>query len=698
MKIKALKYIVIAIIFGFFTELSVGLYLDLKKELKFNYQKDKTIVFDSIKQQENYLKVIATELTLDPTVIKAFQKNSLSMIKNHLINFWKISRQKKYIYEMHFFKPPAISFAHFSNFSTCGKDIRHVRADIVWVISSFRPSTHLYVCKTYPGIRATMPVIYNNKVLGALSLGKKIDWLPEEIKKLTLHNSFLIYLDSDLHSLAPKYYKAFLKNKTKLGNYIFANPTNKNISPDIVKKINFNKNIQMIVFNHHIYIINKYTLIDFKKNKMAYLFTLYKIDAFMIEALKKTAANIFLMILTALLVYLFFYNQLSKDSLTGLYNIIKLKKNMDKDNIYLALINIKEFKSINEAFGFNTGNYIIKTIAEELKHLDNFDVYRTGADEFAVTNKTFMKKKEFVKFIETNLKKIEKSISEHNRYNIEIDLYIGISFEKNYLFETADMALRNAKNNNKFIVVFESYMNMTKKEKENLSVLNKIKKAIKNKNFILYYQPILNKENRIVKYEALIRMKDNNQILTPNQFLPVAQKTKYYEEITKFVISEAISAFDNKKELVSINFSVDDFLNEKTIQFLKEQIKRYNVNLVIEILENMALDDRIINTVTEIKKMGIKIALDDFGSGYSNFSNLLKLKPDYLKIDGSLIKSINVNETSKKIIKTIVSFGQCINAVTVAEFVYNESTYKIAKKLNIDEFQGYYLGKPKPLH
>ncbi len=144
MKIRTLKYIVLLIIVAFFIDLLLNLYFDFKKEVEFNYQKDKTIVYDTIKQQEKYLKVVATQLTLDPVVIKAYRENNLTLIKNHLIDFWKMAKKDKYIYEMHFFKSPAISFAHFSDFSTCGKDIKKVRSDILWVTSAFKTSTHLF--------------------------------------------------------------------------------------------------------------------------------------------------------------------------------------------------------------------------------------------------------------------------------------------------------------------------------------------------------------------------------------------------------------------------------------------------------------------------------------------------------------------------------------------------------------------------
>ena len=93
--------------------------------------------------------------------------------------------------------------------------------------------------------------------------------------------------------------------------------------------------------------------------------------------------------------------------------------------------------------------------------------------------------------------------------------------------------------------------------------------------------------------------------------------------------------------------------------------------------------------------MGVKIAVDDFGTGYSNFSYLLELKPDYLKIDGSIIKNIDTNRNSQEIVKAIVSFAKSLHVKTIAEFVCSKEVYEKCLKLGIDEFQGYYLGEPK---
>ena len=118
--------------------------------------------------------------------------------------------------------------------------------------------------------------------------------------------------------------------------------------------------------------------------------------------------------------------------------------------------------------------------------------------------------------------------------------------------------------------------------------------------------------------------------------------------------------------------------------------------LVFEILESESLSDYdfLEEFVLKYKKLGVKIAIDDFGSGYSNFIRIIRLKPDYLKIDGSLIKNIDKDNNSYEIVKSIIAFSKTLNIRTIAEYVHSEEIFNLLLELDVDEFQGYYFGKP----
>ena len=151
---------------------------------------------------------------------------------------------------------------------------------------------------------------------------------------------------------------------------------------------------------------------------------------------------------------------------------------------------------------------------------------------------------------------------------------------------------------------------------------------------------------------------------------------------------------------ITINLSFKDILNYEFIDYLDnvlEKLKFEDRNrLVFEILESENLSDYdfLEEFVLKYKKLGVKIAIDDFGSGYSNFIRIIRLKPDYLKIDGSLIKNIDKDNNSYEIVKSIIAFSKTLNIKTIAEYVHSEEIFNLLLELDVDEFQGYYFGKP----
>ncbi|MFB1032955.1 MAG: EAL domain-containing protein, partial [Aliarcobacter cryaerophilus] len=140
------------------------------------------------------------------------------------------------------------------------------------------------------------------------------------------------------------------------------------------------------------------------------------------------------------------------------------------------------------------------------------------------------------------------------------------------------------------------------------------------------------------------------------------------------------------------NYEFIDYLDN-----VLEKLKFEDRNrLVFEILESENLSDYdfLEEFVLKYKKLGVKIAIDDFGSGYSNFIRIIRLKPDYLKIDGSLIKNIDKDNNSYEIVKSIIAFSKTLNIKTIAEYVHSEEIFNLLLELDVDEFQGYYFGKP----
>jgi EAL domain-containing protein (putative c-di-GMP-specific phosphodiesterase class I) len=231
--------------------------------------------------------------------------------------------------------------------------------------------------------------------------------------------------------------------------------------------------------------------------------------------------------------------------------------------------------------------------------------------------------------------------------------------------------------------------------------VHKLKEAFKNDNVLPYFQPIYdNTTQKIASCESLVRLIDNDgNIISPFHFLTVAKKSRLYPEITRIVIQKSCQYFQNIDCDFSINLSIEDMLHDETIEYLKEQIIFYNIahKMTIEILETEGIEnyEEVASFLTQMKKMGCKIAIDDFGSGYSSFEYLLKLHVDYIKIDGTLIKNIDTDTNSAIVVETIVNFAKKLNILTVAEFVHNKAVFEKVKELGVDRSQGFYLSEPK---
>jgi len=191
-----------------------------------------------------------------------------------------------------------------------------------------------------------------------------------------------------------------------------------------------------------------------------------------------------------------------------------------------------------------------------------------------------------------------------------------------------------------------------------------------------------------------------NEVLSPYYFLDIAKKTGYYHDITLRVIENANNILDISNINININLSLSDL---KDVQIRTELLNliskaKNKGRITFELLEDEEIKDfSLVKDFIGLSKLigDVTIAIDDFGSGYSNYERLLDFQPDYIKIDGSLIKNIK-DPYSHSVIKSIVLFAKENNLKTVAEFVGDEETYIAVNELDIDFSQGYYFGKPEP--
>lgn len=388
------------------------------------------------------------------------------------------------------------------------------------------------------------------------------------------------------------------------------------------------------------------------------------------------------------------------DQLTELPNRQKFFIDISKkDPTACAIFNIDEFKEINDFFGSENGDQILKDIAAWFSKLD-LQTYRIDGDEFAILYYENIS----LETIKHNVKNILSLFEEESFYiqkeRVQISFSVGIAKEKYRLFTKADIAIHYAKENKLKIAIYKEDANIEQKYKKNIAIASSIREALVDNRIVCHYQAILDlSKNEITKYETLVRMiGKNKEIIPPLEFLNISKRTKLYSHITLEVINQACNTFKNRKESFSVNLSIDDIKDAHTVQEIIKTLIKTNTasKIIFEILESEGIENYqdVTNFITQIKGLGARIAIDDFGTGYSNFEHILKLNVDYIKIDGSLIKGMKENNKHKIIVETIIDFAKKVGSKTIAEFVYDQEILDITKQIGIDFAQGFYVGKP----
>ncbi len=394
------------------------------------------------------------------------------------------------------------------------------------------------------------------------------------------------------------------------------------------------------------------------------------------------------------------------DYLCSLPNLYKLRKDLENIQKYTLIIyNIDNFKIVNDFYGFLVGDYILESVAEKLKeYFKEHRVYRVAGDEFAVLINeqfSFYELKAYLQKISKDISHIEFNYS-NNLIYIDATLSSSASISNTNIFSKVNMALKYAKEENIKFWIYEDDMNMGNEYENNLKYAIKIRKALDNSGLIPYFQPIIdNKTQKVIKYEALSRLVDEDGIIhPPDKFIPTAKKIKIYDKVTKEVINKTFDTFKDNSLEFSINLSFEDIINQEIYDFIISKLKEleFGQRVTFELLESEKVKDfkKVIRFFNEIKRYGAQVAIDDFGSGFSNFSYLTKFNLDYIKIDGSLIKDLDIDTNAQLVVKTIVSFAKQLGIKTVAEYVHSSTILSTVKSMGIDYSQGFYIDKPHP--
>ncbi len=394
------------------------------------------------------------------------------------------------------------------------------------------------------------------------------------------------------------------------------------------------------------------------------------------------------------------------DPLTGLSNFISLGEEIESQQYeYLLLLDISNFSIINKQYGKDFSNTILKQTANKLK--DNINtrtrLFKTESDRFVILcmekdqNLIEDYSQQLIGFFDTHVVVVED-------IEININFSIGIAPIAGDFFPlvNAEYALDVGKEvGSRYYYFYNGDTDSIQKAKENIKWLNITKNMIENDKIVPFYQPISDVQTgEIVKYEVLARGEHEGEFISPYFFIGQAERLGMLSSITRMMVNKSFDYFKNTEICFSINITQRDILDKQLISFLEEKVKKFNIDpsrVTFEVLENITIGNQhklILTQLKSLKAMGFKIAIDDFGVDNSNFSRLLDIDFDYIKLDGSFIKGLVENKKDRIIVAAIVSLADTLDIKTVAEYVENGDICKIIKECGVSMAQGYHIGKP----
>lgn len=411
------------------------------------------------------------------------------------------------------------------------------------------------------------------------------------------------------------------------------------------------------------------------------------------------------------------------DSMTGLYNrnyfVSLLSKWINKareENEIVALIciDIDDFKKISDGLGIVVGDELLQIFGQYLKEFENENVMMAHANNDIFYIAVYAPVG--IRSVEVICEQIKKRVDEpfyltqgrEIRFTVcmGVALYPEASQNPMELINCAEIIMIQAKTSGKNNIryfetpVLEEFQEMIKIE-------NLLKKAIKENNFELYFQPQFDAESKKLRgVEALIRWwDDKGHMISPAVFIPIAEQSGMIVSIGDWVIDEAVRIYSLWRKkfdyefVLSINISAIQYRKTDFVPNLIKVLKKYDVDakkVELEITESVLIKDfvEVVNQLRVLKEYGIRISLDDFGTGFSSLSYLKGLPIDTLKIDKSFIDTVIEDKNTKVITESIVSMVKKLGYETVAEGVETEEQYQYLRNIECDNIQGYLLGKP----
>ena len=381
----------------------------------------------------------------------------------------------------------------------------------------------------------------------------------------------------------------------------------------------------------------------------------------------------------------------------------------------LVLIDLDDFKEINDTYGHQFGDEILKKYAANIEAYLSLDesIARIGGDEFLILTGEFERIEDLEKYISGLYEHLKTEII-HKGNIIEVRATLGVSVYPDHgtdfksLLINTDIAIFNAKKEgkNKFLLIDEKVVSKTNRKNQILAIL---KNSNFDQEFQLYYQPILSvKTNMICGLEALLRWNSKEMgYVPPDELIPIMEESGMVKELGRWVIRTVIAQQIDwmKRDIpvvtVNVNVSFQEFSQKDYVFFLESYLFKHKFDpklIKLEITESEImknLDMTMIN-LNQIRNMGVGLAIDDFGTGYSSLSYLKNLPITHIKIDKSFITDVPRDVNDNHLVQTILKLAMNLGFETVAEGVESIEQYEFLLENGCDTIQGYLFSRPVP--
>jgi len=378
-----------------------------------------------------------------------------------------------------------------------------------------------------------------------------------------------------------------------------------------------------------------------------------------------------------------------KDTLTNIPSQKALNETLKKfSHPKLILIDLKEFQALNLKYSDEAGDFVLCSFAKELENLANTNemkAFRVEEDEFALVKDIPFDLTAMEKLIFLIADFIKSQNYTFNDHSINIDAHIGLCLDQNNLLKKAKKALKVAQDEDQPFVTYSEFVNRLLEESSE-KICNLLQKSVVMGTVTPFFQQVVNKDQKHIYDEILIRIVTNDTIESPKLFLNIAKKRGFYTQTIDKLIDKIINITETK----AINISCEDLYNDELYSLYIESFK--NSNTIFEIQNDEFLDDnRAAEKIKELKANGIQICLDNITS----IKHIKELNIDLVKVKGDIIRLLHIDPNAISTCEEIISTCKNLNIKTIASHINSEGTFEETKKLGFNYFQGYFLGKPK---